>query len=56
MESVIFVIPSTHVPLASQNTCPIIVYSVANYTPHLLSESLYQKCNFCGPNLVYFCL
>ena len=49
----------SHLPfvlLASQNMCPIIVYSVANYTPHLLNLSLYQKCNFCDPNLVNFCL
>ena len=51
--SVIFVIPSTHVLLASQNTCPIIVYPVTNYATHLLSESLYGKCYFCDP--IYPC-
>ena len=51
--SVIFVIPSTHMLLASQNTCPIIVYPVTNYATHLLSESLYGKCYFCDP--IYPC-
>ena len=51
--SVIIVIPSNHVLLASQNTCPIIAYPVTNYTTHLLNESLYEKCYFCDP--IYPC-
>ena len=36
-----------YVSLASQSPYPIIVYSVANYRPHLI-------CNFRDPNLVVF--
>ena len=43
-----------YVPLASQNHYPIIVYSVANYIPHL--SHLRKKSDFCNPNLVTFCL
>ena len=32
---------------------PAPLYPVANYTPHLLSESLYGKCYFCDP--IYPC-
>ena len=32
-----------YVPLASQSPCPIIVYSVANYRPHLSHFNL-GKC------------
>ena len=34
---------------------PIIVYSVANYRPHLI-VTFGQICNFCDPNLVTFYL
>ena len=43
-----------YVPLASQSPYPIIVYSVANYTPHL--SHFWQTCNFRDPNLVTFYL
>ena len=43
-----------YVPLASQNPYPIIVYSVANYRPHL--SHFWAKCNFRDPKLVKFCL
>ena len=33
-------------PLASQSPYPIIVYSVANYRPHL------NRCNFIDPNFI----
>ena len=34
--------PAGYVPLASQNPHPIIVYSVANYRPHLSLVTLGQ--------------
>ena len=37
-----------YVPLASQSPCPIIVYFVANYRPHL--SHFLGKCNFRNPN------
>ena len=45
---------SGYVLLASQNPYPIIVYSVANYRPHL--SHFWAKCNFRDPKLVTFCL
>ena len=39
-----------YVPLASQSPYPIIVYSVANYRPHL--SHFWQICNFRDLNLV----
>ena len=42
-----------YVPLASQSPYPIIVYSVANYRPHL-SHFWENICNFRNPNLVTF--
>ena len=44
-----------YVPLASQSPYPIIVYSVANYRPHL-SQCSVQICNFRDANLVTFYL
>ena len=41
-----------HVPLASQNPYPFIVYSVANMDPILVTFG--QKRNFLDPNLVTF--
>ena len=38
-----------YMPLASQNTYPIIVNSVATYIPHL--SHFWEKCNFPNPNL-----
>ena len=43
-----------YVPVASQSPYPIIVYSVANYRPHL--SQFWEICNFRGPNLVTFYL
>ena len=40
-----------YVPLASQSSYPIIVFSMANYRPHWVC-----KCNFRDPNLVTFYL
>ena len=37
-----------YVPLASQSPCPIIVYFVASYRPHL--SHFLGKCNFRDPN------
>ena len=37
-----------YVPLASQRPCPIIVYFVTNYRPHL--SHFLGKCNFRDPN------
>ena len=47
-----------HVPLASQNPYPIIVYSVANYRPHLKSVLSKCHCDFkngiqCEPTVKY---
>ena len=36
-------------PLASQNSYPIMVYSVANYSPHL--SHFFDKCDFRDLNL-----
>ena len=44
-------IPGGYVPLASQNPCPIIVYSMANCRPHLTYFFYFHD-----PNLVTFCL
>ena len=43
-----------YVPLVSQSPYPIIVYSVANYRPILVTFG--QICNFRDPNLVAFFL
>ena len=37
-----------YVPLASQSPCPIIVYFVASYRPHL--SHFLGKCNVCDPS------
>ena len=42
-----------YVPLASQNSYLIIVYSVANYRPHLVTFG--QLRSFRDPNLVTYC-
>ena len=42
-----------YVPLATQNPYPIIVYSVANYRPHL--SHFWANVIFPDPNLVTFC-
>ena len=41
-----------YVPLGSQQPYPIIVYSVANIEPILVTFA--QICNFCDPNLISF--
>ena len=46
------VIFAGYVPLASESPYPILVYSVANYRPHL--SHFGQICNFGNPNLVTF--
>ena len=42
-----------YVPLVSQSPYPIIIYSVANYRPHL-SHFWGNSCDFRDPNLVTF--
>ena len=45
-----------YVPLASQSPCPIKVYFLANYRPHL--SHFFGICNFRDPNLgtFYLCI
>ena len=45
-----------YVPLASQSPYPIVVYSMANYRPHLSHSVWAYKCSFRDPNLVTFYL
>ena len=49
-EGVLGSIFAGYVPLASQSPYPIVVYSVVNYRPILVTFD--QICNFRDPNLV----